>query len=202
MTVTQGRIALCATALLGVLAGFGLARSLDRSPPTLVSGTWLPTPRAVGDFKLEDTQGRAFTPAQLKTGAHLVFFGFTHCPDVCPTTLADLAQALKAHTVPVQVLFVSVDPERDTRQRLADYVHAFDPGFVGVRGDTAEIERLAARFQVVVNKVPLPGGDYTMDHSAALFLLSARGEIVGIFTPPFDPARLREDLRRAAPYLG
>jgi len=202
MTPSQGRIALIATAVVGLLAGFGLAHELDHKPPQLASGTWLPVPRQVGDFRLEDTQGHPFMSHDLKGQPHLVFFGFTHCPDVCPTTLAMLAEVSRAHVLPAQVLFVTVDPERDTPERLAQYVHAFDPGFVGLTGNAAAIGQLARQFGVVISKVPLPGGDYTMDHSAVLFLLSAQGQIVSIFTPPFDTKRLEQDLKLAAPQLG
>jgi protein SCO1/2 len=202
MTPSQGRIALIATAIVGLLAGFGLAHELDRRPPVLASGTWLPSPKQVGDFRLEDTGGHPFTRAQLAGRPHLVFFGFTHCPDVCPATLAMLSEVSRAHGLPAQVLFVTVDPQRDTLPHLATYVHAFDPGFVGLTGDQDTIARLARQFGVVVSKVPLPGGDYTMDHSAVLFLLSAQGQIVSIFTPPFDAQRLKQDLKLAAPLLG
>jgi protein SCO1/2 len=202
MTPSQGRIALLATAVIGLLAGFGLAHKLDRKPPVLSSGTWLPVARPVGDFRLEDTQGHPFTRRELTGQPHLVFFGFTHCPDVCPTTLAMLGEASRAHALPGPVLFVTVDPERDTSERLSQYVHAFDPGFVGLTGDAATIGKLASQFGVVISKVPLAGGDYTMDHSAVLFLLSAQGQIVSIFTPPFDTRRLEQDLKLAAPQLG
>lgn len=202
MTPSQGRIALVAIGLVGLLAGFGLAHELDRKPPQLVSGTWLPVARPVGDFHLEDTQGHPFTRSGLMGQPHLVFFGFTHCPDVCPATLAMLGVVSRAHVLPAQVLFVTVDPERDTPERLDKYVHAFDPGFVGLTGDASTIEHLASQFGVVISKVPLAGGDYTMDHSAVLFLLSAQGQIVSLFTPPFDTQRLEQDLKLAAPQLG
>jgi protein SCO1/2 len=81
------------------------------------------------------------------------------------------------------------------------YVHAFDPDFIGLTGDEKAIEKMARNFGVAMNKIDLPGGDYTMDHTAALFLLNTRGEVAGIFTPPFDTPRLVQDLDRAAPYL-
>jgi protein SCO1 len=202
MTPSQGRIALVATAVIGVLAGLGLAHELERRPPALASGTWLPQPRQLDDFRLEDTGGHPFTRAQLRGKPHLVFFGFTHCPDVCPATLALLGQVSRAHVAKVEVLFVTVDPERDTPGHLATYVHAFDPGFVGLTGDAGSIAALARQFGVVISKVPLPGGDYTMDHSAVLSLVSAQGDIVGIFTPPFDVQHLEQDLKLAAPLLG
>jgi protein SCO1/2 len=113
-----------------------------------------------------------------------------------------LAQIKKAVAIPgLRVLFVSVDPARDTPTVLGLYVHAFDPDFIGLTGDTASIDRIATEFGVAVNKVELPGGDYTMDHSAVVFLLNDHGQIAGIFTPPFDVKRFAIDLGRAAPFL-
>ena len=113
-----------------------------------------------------------------------------------------LAQVKKSGALPdMRVLFVSVDPGRDTPAVLAAYVHAFDPDFIGATGDAAEIARLAQRFGVAVARVELPGGDYAMDHSAAVFLLDRRGEIVAVFTPPFDVAPFAADLRLIAARL-
>jgi protein SCO1/2 len=121
---------------------------------------------------------------------------------VCPATLVKLAQIKKVTGIPgLRVLFISVDPARDTPTALGLYVHAFDPDFIGLTGDNQSIGRIAAEFGVAVNKVDLPGGDYTMDHSAVVFLLNAQSQIVGIFTPPFDIRHFAEDLGRAAPYL-
>jgi protein SCO1/2 len=132
-----------------------------------------------------------------------VFFGFTHCPDVCPTTLAKLAQVRRRAAIAgLQVLLISVDPQRDTPAVLGTYVHAFDPQFQGLTGDPQTIARLAANFGVALNRVELPGGDYTMDHSAVVFVLDDSAHIVAIFTPPFDVTALSADLARAAPYLG
>lgn len=189
-------------ALCAAVAGFWLARELDSSGPELASGTWLPRPKALADFTLTDQSGKPFALRDLRGHPSLVFFGFTHCPDVCPTTLVKLAQVEKKADVPgLRVIFVSVDPARDTPALLAQYVHAFDPGFIGLTGDDQAITRMAANFGVAVSKVELPGGDYTMDHSAVVFLLNAQGQIAAIFTPPFDTSKLTEDLGRAAPYL-
>jgi len=142
--------------------------------------------------KLEDFRGKVV----------VVSFGFTHCPDVCPTTLVKLARVKQAGALPgVQVLFVSVDPQRDTPTALGLYVHAFDPDFIGLTAEPSAIKRIAREFGVAVNRVDLPGGDYTMDHSAVVFLLDRRGRMVGVFTPPFDVERMAQDLRRAARYL-
>jgi protein SCO1/2 len=202
MTTARARWLLVAAALLAAAGGFWLAQQLDRGSPRLASGTWLPRAKSVGDFRLLDIYGHPFTNANLTGAPTLVFFGFTHCPDVCPTTLVKLAQIRKqAGIAALRVLFVSVDPQRDTPQAVALYVHAFDPDFQGATGDAAAIAALARQFGVAVNRVELPGGDYTMDHSAVVFLLDDAGRIVAIFTPPFDVAALAGDLRRAAPYL-
>jgi protein SCO1 len=179
-------------ALCAALAGFWLARELDSSGPELASGTWLPRPKPIADFHLVDNLGKPT----------LVFFGFTRCPDVCPTTLLKLAQAKKTAAISgLRVVFVTVDPARDTPSAVGLYVHAFDPDFIGLTGDEKSINRMAADFGVAVSKVDLPGGDYTMDHSAVVFLLNNQGQVAGIFTPPFDIPRLAADLDRAAPYL-
>jgi protein SCO1/2 len=116
--------------------------------------------------------------------------------------LAKLAQVRKAAAVPgLQVVFVSLDPPRDTPEVIGTYVHAFDPAFIGVTGDPQTIGALATRFGVAVARVELPGGDYTIDHSAALFLLDTGGRIAGIFTPPFETRQLTRDLTNAASHL-
>ena len=203
MSSLRARWLLLAAALCAGLAGFWFARQLDRGSPQLASGTWLPQSKVVSDFQLTDTSGRPFTRRDLAGAPTLVFFGFTHCPDVCPTTLQKLAQVRRrAALAGLRVLFISIDPQRDTPPALGLYVHAFDPQFQGLTGDPQTIARLAANFGVAVNRVELPGGDYTMDHSAVVFALDAAAHIVAIFTPPFDVAALSADLARAAPYLG
>ena len=203
MTSLRARWLLVAAALCAGVAGFWIARQLDRGAPQLASGTWLPQAKPVIDFQLTDTSGHPFTHRDLAGAPTLVFFGFTHCPDVCPTPLVKLAQVRRRAAIPgLRVLFISVDPERDTPPALALYVHAFDPQFEGLTGDQRTINQLAANFGVAVNRVELPGGDYTMDHSAVVFVLDDAAHIVAIFTPPFDVASLSADLARAAPWLG
>jgi protein SCO1 len=191
-----------AAAAAAAVAGFSLAVRLEHPSPQLASGTWLPQPRPIADFRLLDTRSRAFTRRELAAGPTLVFFGFTHCPDVCPTTLLKLAQIKQDAALPrVRVLFISVDPQRDTPPLLAAYLHAFDPRFEGLTGDPQAISALAANFGVAVNRVELPGGDYTMDHSAVVFLVDDGARIAAIFTPPLDARALSADLARCAPYL-
>ena len=189
-------------ALTAALAGFWLARELDSSAPQLASGTWLAQPRPVAAFQLVDPRGQPFTGHDLQGKPSLIFFGFTHCPDVCPTTLAKLRQIRKSAAVPgLQVVFVSIDPQRDTPQAVGVYAHAFDPDFIGLTGDPKSVDKVTAAFGVAAVRVDLPGGDYTMDHSAAVFLVDAAGRIVAVFTPPFDVSRFAKDLRIAAPHL-
>ena len=202
MSTVRLRWLLIPAAAAAALAGFWLAQQLDREAPVLASGTWLPKPKPIADFVLEDSGGRPFTRASLESAPTLVYFGFTHCPDVCPTTLAKLAQVRRAVSLPaLRVLFVSIDPGRDTPEAVGRYAHAFDPAFEGVTGGPDQIAAVARNFAVAVNRVELPGGDYTMDHSAVIFLVTAGG-MVAIFTPPFEVPALVADLRRAAPYLG
>jgi protein SCO1 len=202
MTKRLSWLLVASAALLAALLGFWLALKIDSSAPQLASGTWLARPRAIADFRLTDTSGRPFTTEDLQGKPSLVFFGFTHCPDVCPTTLVKLAQVRKAAKLEgLQVLFVSVDPQRDTPEAVAKYVRAFDPAFIGLTGDSQAIQKMTAAFGIAVARVDLPGGDYTIDHSAVVFLLDGRGRIVGIFTPPFDTRTLARDLQLAAPHL-
>jgi protein SCO1/2 len=202
MTKRLSWLLVAIAALCAALAGFWLARELDSTAPQLASGTWLESPRAVADFRLTDTLGHPFTSHELQGKPSLVFFGFTHCPDVCPTTLAKLAQVKKIAAVAgLQVLFVTVDPERDNPTAVGAYAHAFDPDFIGLTGDPKEIQNVTKAFGVAALRVDLPGGDYTMDHSAAVFLVNSKAQIVGIFTPPFDTRRFAQDLALAAPHL-
>jgi protein SCO1/2 len=143
---------------------------------SLESGTWLPRARTLTDFHLQDMSGRAFDLNNLRGHPTLLFFGFTNCPDVCPTTLATLEQVLRqAPLAGARVVFVSVDPERDSDASLQTYLGAFDKNFIGV-----------------------PGGGYTMDHSATLYLLDTQGRLAAVFSPPFSSAKLTADLHQVS----
>jgi protein SCO1 len=191
-------IALCAA-----MVGLWLGRELDRpGAPQLTSGTWLPESRSSGTVSLVDQSGAPFTQARLHGAPSLLYFGFTNCPDVCPTTLAKLAQVERSGVVPnLRVIFVTVDPTRDRPAVLAPYVRAFDARFIALTGSPRSVHELAARLGVAYERVDLPGGDYTIDHSAVVFLLDEAGRVVAVFTAPFDASHLEEDLRRARPFL-
>jgi protein SCO1/2 len=189
-------------ALCAALAGFLLAGEIDSSRPVLASGTWLPAAKPIAEFHLVDSDGRPFTRASLVGHPTLIYFGFTHCPDECPDTLAALARVKKRAQVPgLQVLFVTVDPQRDTPAILAGYLRHFDPSFLGLTGSPAEIARVAASLGIGITRVNLPGGGYDFDHTMAILLFDSAAREVGVFTPPFDVGKLAQSLRGVAPEL-
>jgi len=151
------------------------------------------------ELALDGHDGRPRTLADFRGKAVLVFFGYTHCPDVCPTTLADAAQALKAlgkDADRVQVLFVTVDPERDTPAVLSKYVPAFDPRFLGMHGDAAAIQKAAKEFKIFYEKRPGKApGEYTMDHSGQSYVFDPQGRIRLLLRHDRLSQDLAEDLR-------
>jgi protein SCO1/2 len=145
-----------------------------------------------GDYALSATDGTTFTQRTLKGTPSAVFFGFTHCPEVCPTTLGDVAQwqeALAKNGKQLRVYFVTVDPERDTAQVLGDYV-SWVPGVVGVTGSREEIDKAILAIRIIAQRVPLAGGGYTMDHSASVLLFDDKGKL-------FEPIGYQEGYDRA-----
>ncbi len=132
------------------------------------------------DFALTDHNGQRRTLADFKGKVVTVFFGFTHCPDVCPTTLGEMAVVMKElgkDADRLQVLFVTVDPERDTAEVLKRYVPAFHPAFLGLSGSAEDVARTAKEFKIFYQKQNLPNGGYTMDHSAGTYILDAEGRL-------------------------
>ena len=148
-------------------------------------------------LELADSSGRLRRLEDFRGKAVVVFFGFTQCPDVCPTTLADLAGVLKnlgTDADRVQVLFITVDPERDTPELLAQYVHAFDPRFIALRGDLAATQRVAKDFKIYFEKRK-QGASYTIDHSAQSYVLDAQGRLRLLVRHDRLVADLPDDLR-------
>ena len=134
-----------------------------------------------GPFTLTDTQGRTVTEASLKGQPHAIFFGFTRCPEICPTTLASLTrlhQALGKDAEKLRIVFVSVDPEHDTPGRLGDYLSDFPIPVTGLTGTPEQLAQIIKGYAVYVKKVPLEGGDYTIDHTTAVYLMDASGQFV------------------------
>jgi protein SCO1/2 len=196
------RIALAIlVAALAALAGMWLARERPAERLELEHATVLPAPRALPDFALTDHTGAPFGPEQLNGGWHVLFFGFTHCPDVCPSTLATLSAARRQLTdLPAgerpSVVLVSVDPGRDTVERLAEYVAFFDPEFVGVTGDPEALEALTRQLGVAVMVgEPDDSGNYAIDHTATLFLVDPQGRMAAVFGMPHTPDGIAQDYR-------
>ena len=192
-----------AVALVSAAAGFSLwMLSQARPSPVHESLLVLPEPRVLADFDLVDHEGNAFSLENLRGRWSLLFFGFTHCPDICPSTLFDLAQVSQSLAAdgnaedPVQVVLVSVDPERDTPQRLGEYVAWFDPDFVGVTGAPEQLAPLAMRVGVAyrIEEHPPGAANYAVDHSASVFLTDPQGRLHGVFPAPHDAAAMSRDL--------
>ncbi len=150
------------------------------------------------DFSLHDTAGKARSLKDYRGKVVVLFFGYTHCPDVCPTTLGDMAVAMKqlgGLAAKVQVLFVTLDPARDTAQMLNSYVPAFNPGFVALLGSDAEVAQAAAGFKAVYRRHPQPDGSYSIDHSANSYVFDQDGRLRLILPYGQPPADIAHDLR-------
>jgi protein SCO1/2 len=170
--------------------------------PTIEHGTWLTPAQVIPDYALLDHRGEAFTPARLEGHWTFMFFGFTHCPDVCPTTMALLdrvTRQVREAGLPVpRVVFVSVDPVRDTVEQLSQYVPYFNEDFIGVTGSMVEINRLTRNLGIVYayDEPEEPGGAYEVDHSAAILLFNPSGHYTAMFGAPHSAAGLAGDYSR------
>lgn len=190
---------LIVVALLGAAGGAMVARMLAQKSVVLHSGTWLPQARPLTPFALEDLAGHRFDNSALLQHPSLLFFGFTSCPDTCPTTLATMAALMDDAPLPgLQLLFASVDPLRDQATVLRPYLASFDPRFVGLVGSTSAMASLLHSLGANAERHALADGRYTIDHSATLYLLDTRGRMAAVFSPPFVAAELRADLERIA----
>ena len=152
-----------------------------------------------GPFSLTDQNGQPITEAALKGKPTLIFFGFTHCPDVCPTALFEMSEifnALGPDASKAQAFFVSVDPERGTPDVLKCYVSSFSPQIVGLSGTPEATEQIKREFRVYSRKVPLKDGDYTMDHTAVVYLMDKEGNFVAPFNSKRPPAEAAAELKR------
>lgn len=161
-------------------------------------GSLVEPPRALSDFTLTDQTGQPVSLHELRGKVILLFFGFTNCPNVCPTTLAEfraVKRGLGADADKLAVVFISVDPEQDTTERLRQYVGAFDPSFIGLRGDQATLARIGPEYDLYYQRQPLGDGTYTVDHTAISYLIGADGTLRTIY-PYGTPAEgLATDVR-------
>jgi protein SCO1/2 len=159
-----------------------------------------PGPSAIGGpFSLIDQHGKAVTDQDLKGHPALVFFGYTHCPDVCPTTLFDVSEMLRAlgpDAGRASALFITVDPERDTAPVIKDYLSSFDPHLRGATGEPKAVEAAEKAYRVYAKKVPGENGDYSMDHTALVYLMDKQGRFVAPFSLKRRPEDAAAELRK------
>ncbi|WP_028138926.1 SCO family protein [Bradyrhizobium japonicum] len=157
-------------------------------------------PAAIGGpFQLTDQNGKAVTDKSLKGKPTLIFFGYTHCPDVCPTSLFEISEVLRVmgkDADKLNAVFISVDPERDTQATMKDYLSSFDPHLQGLSGDPAETAKVITSYRVYAKKIPTKDGDYTMDHTALIYLMDRDGRFVSPFNLKRTPEEAAAELKK------
>jgi protein SCO1 len=163
-------------------------------------GRNIAAPAAIGGpFQLTDQGGAVVTEQSLQGRPTLIFFGFTHCPDVCPTSLFEISEVLRAmgkEADAVNAYFISVDPERDSPDAMKDYLSSFDPHLKGLTGDPEVLAKVLTEYRVYAKKVPLKDGDYTMDHTALVYLMDRNGRFVAPFNLKRTPEEAAADLKK------
>ncbi len=189
--------------VLALLIGLWAARHLLQPPaplPALTSGAALPAPRPLTPFTLTDHHGQPFDLVRFKGAWTLLFFGYTYCPDVCPTTLATLNSVVKKiadagpQRIPIHVVFVSVDPQRDTVQRLAEYVPYFNKDFIGVTGTVAQLDAFTAQLNILhMRGATTANGGYTVDHTASILLIDPQARFSAVFSAPHVATTIAND---------
>lgn len=182
--------------LCGLVLVFGAIIHISGRSPSAIG----PAIAAVGGpFHLEDQNGQPVSDEDMKGRPFLVFFGFAHCPDVCPTTLFEMSEVMRhlgKDADRIGALFITVDPERDTPAALKDYLASFDPHLRGLTGDPAAVNAAIKAYRVYAKKIPLEGGDYTMDHTAVVYLMDKDGRFVAPFNLKRTPEAAAAELRR------
>jgi len=197
MTAQTSRLIVLVAAFL---AGLALCLTLIVVVAQRGNGPAVTQASAVGGpFKLTDQDGRTVTETDVKGKPVLVFFGYTHCPDVCPTTLFDMSEVFRKlgpDADRAAGLFITVDPERDTPEAMKSYLSSFDPHLRGLTGDEAAIESAAKAYRVYFRKVPGANGNYTMDHTGLVYLMDKQGNFVAPFNLKRRPEEAAADLRK------
>ncbi len=187
--------------IVGFVHRISLPRVMTESEMKINGLYLLDTPRSIGDFELVDHYGKPFNRARFEGKWSLVFFGFTYCPDVCPTTMTFLNEFVASlegtEAQDTQVVMVTVDPARDTVQQLAGYVPFFNPDFIGVTGEFLDIHRFATALNTPFRKVMGEGDNYQVDHSSNIALINPRGDYHGFFKAPLDLAKMKTTYRSA-----
>ena len=195
--------ALTAGTLIGVGAAALVASKLDEARPADIEGLLWPDPKVVEPFALVDQRGEPFTLERLKGRWSFLFFGYTHCPDVCPTILSMLdkvAQELGKEPMSngdIQFVFVSVDPVRDTPEVLRKYVGNFNPAFIGVTGANESLTSLTRQLGIYAKPEPPDAhGHYSVDHGTPVLLIDPAGRLLGVFQSPRGPLDVAERFRQ------
>ena len=195
----MAKIRLLLWIMVGIAAVGGIFLALNPPSPSTQQGKELPLDTIGGPFTLVGSDGQPFASSQLAGKPAAVFFGFTHCPDVCPTTLARLTQLRKQlgeGDDGFSIVFISVDPERDRPADVGRYTTLFDTPVVGLTGNPAQIDRVKEQFGVFSRKVETPGGGYSVDHTATVFLLDRNGKFVATLSPEEGGDAALDKLRR------
>jgi protein SCO1/2 len=184
-------------AAIVVVAGLAAAGAWVATRGPAASGV-SGTPEIGGPFSLLDGAGKTVTDQNFRGKFMLVYFGYTHCPDACPTTLSDMGAALDklpaADRAKVVPLFITVDPERDTPGMMGDYAHAFGPEFVGLTGSKSAITAAEKEYHVYAARHPLEHGDYAMDHSSVIYLMGPGGKFRGLIEDTTKPGDMAQQL--------
>ena len=204
-------VVLISAALIALVAGIwmGFEQSGQQRTAPPIQGAIVPTAKILNDFSLTDHLDKAFSLEQITGQWHLLFIGYTYCPDICPTTLEVLKQVHELmgeqKLTPPQVVFISIDPERDNPATLNQYVKYFNQNFIGVTGSEQELQKLTKQLAVHYRKVAGTSGDinqndYLMDHSAALMLVNPQGQLQAYLTAPHTPMQIIDSILRSQSY--
>ncbi|MCC5978372.1 MAG: SCO family protein [Salinarimonas sp.] len=193
MSERARRIAIPLAAFLFGLVSLGVVAVLTLTP----GGREVASSDVGGPFTLTDHDGNPVTREDFLGEPHLLFFGFTHCPDVCPTKLFEISEVLR-HTADqgreLNALFITVDPERDTPDLMRDYVQSFDDRIIGLTGTNEEIDEVVRTFRAYKRRVPLDDGDYTMDHTALVYIMDGQGRFIASLNTAQDPESAAREL--------